>query len=248
MEVSTYRIKGWSEFQHYSKRRPPWIKLYTNCIEEFTDKGEKSAFFRLTSDEKLSLMLSWLLASHFGGKLPDKPESWYCMRLGIDRFPLQRLVESGFIECESDAITDAIMVASTTAAHMLSPEREREREQRQSERESETPPPVGVEGTQDPKPKTEPPPSKPVEPEDNPLVIMAQKVRGCRPEYSAMTVAGILHHLRYFAGHPHLERTVNEWCASHANAVEGYQMPLKSLAKALSTMAAAPTRARAFGE
>jgi hypothetical protein len=63
-----------------------------------------------------------------------------------------------------------------------------------------------------------------------------------------MTVAGILHHLRYFSGHPHLERTVSEWCAAHANAVEGYQMPLKSLAKALSTMAAAPTRARAFGE
>jgi hypothetical protein len=131
---------------------------------------------------------------------------------------------------------------------MLSPEREREREQRQSERESETPPPVGVEGTQDPKPKTEPPPSKPVEPEDNPLVILAQKVRGCRPEYSAMTVSGILHHLRYFAGHPHLARTVDEWCAHHANAVEGYQMPLKSLTKALGAMAAAPTRARAFGE
>jgi hypothetical protein len=133
---------------------------------------------------------------------------------------------------------------------MLSPETERETEQRESE--SETPPPVGGEGTPDQKPKPEPPPpihpSKPIEPEDNPLVILAQKVRGCRPEYSAMTVAGILHHLRFFAGHPHLARTVDEWCAHHANAVEGYQMPLKSLAKALGTMAAAPTRARAFGE
>jgi hypothetical protein len=175
------------------------------------------------------------------------------MRLGIDRFPLQRLVESGFIECESDASTDAIIVASTTAAHMLSPETERETEQRQSERESETP--ATVVGTPDPKPNPEPPPpskpvapSKPCEPDDHPLVILAQKVRGCRPEYSAMTVAGILHHLRFFAGHPHLVRTVDEWCASHANAVEGYQMPLKSLAKALGAMAAAPTRARAFGE
>jgi hypothetical protein len=176
------------------------------------------------------------------------------MRLGIDRFPLQRLVESGFIECESNAITVASIDDSTTAAHVLSPERETEREQRQ--RESETPATVGSEGTGTPdqKPKTEPPPppppppSKPIEPEDNPLVILAQKVRGCRPEYAAMTVAGIIHHLRYFSGHPHLAKTVDEWCASHANAVEGYQMPLKSLAKALSTMAAAPTRARAFGE
>jgi hypothetical protein len=63
-----------------------------------------------------------------------------------------------------------------------------------------------------------------------------------------MSVAGILHHLRFFANHPHLERTVDEWCASHANAIEGYQMPLKSLTKALGAMAAAPTRARAFGE
>jgi hypothetical protein len=138
-----------------------------------------------------------------------------------------------------------------------SPETETETEKRQRERESETPATVGSEGTGTPdqKPNPEPPPppkpvapSKPIEPEDHPLVIMAQKVRGCRPEYAAMTVAGILHHLRFFANHPHLARTVDEWCASHANAIEGYQMPLKSLAKALGTMAAAPTRARAFGE
>jgi hypothetical protein len=133
-------------------------------------------------------------------------------------------------------------------------ETETETEKRQRERESETPTTVGGEGAPDQKPKAEPPPSnpvppsKPIEPDDHPLVIMAQKVRGCRPEYAAMTVAGILHHLRFFAGHPHLERTVDEWCAAHANAIEGFQMPLKSFAKTLGAMAAAPTRARAFGE
>jgi hypothetical protein len=122
----SYRVKNWTTHQHYSKRRPPWIKLYTNCIEEFTEKGEESTFFRLTSDEKLALMLAWLLASHFGGKLPDKPESWYCMRLGIDRFPLQRLVASGLIEYDGDASTVASTVASSTEAHTLAPETEGE--------------------------------------------------------------------------------------------------------------------------
>jgi hypothetical protein len=99
-----------------------------------------------------------------------------------------------------------------------------------------------------PEPETPPPPSKPVEPADNPLVILAQKIRGCRPEYSAMTVAGIIHHLRYFKDNPRLASVVEEWCSSHANAVEGFKMPLKSLEKALSNLAMVSTRVRAFGE
>jgi hypothetical protein len=99
-----------------------------------------------------------------------------------------------------------------------------------------------------PEPPPALPPAKPVEPENHPLVILAQKIRGCRPEYSAMTVAGIMHHLRYFRDNPRLASVVDEWCASHANAVEGFKMPLKSLEKALSNLAMVSTRVRAFGE
>jgi hypothetical protein len=350
-EMSKYRIKGWSEFQHYKDRRPPWIKLHRTLLDN-------REYHMLSDGAGKALPLIWIMASDFGGELPDDETAAFRLRKDEAEYHavISELVERGFVEVDDgeaiqelktkfespwprrhikDAVKTAVFardagrcrmcgsteileydhiipiskggtsdpeniqllcrscnrtkrtrtmkelaapveqVATQSADHAeqvathtqnlrskllqtgcakRSPETETETEQRQSERESETPATVGSEGagTPDPKPKTEPPPppppSKPVEPEDNPLVAMAQKVRGCRPEYSAMTVAGILHHLRFFANHPHLARTVDEWCAAHANAVEGYQMPLKSLAKALSTMAAAPTRARAFGE
>ena len=30
----TYRIKGWVKFQHFKDRRPPWIKLYRDILED----------------------------------------------------------------------------------------------------------------------------------------------------------------------------------------------------------------------
>jgi hypothetical protein len=98
-----------------------------------------------------------------------------------------------------------------------------------------------------PEPQPTPPPSKPIEPEDNPLVILAQKIRGCRPEYSKITVAGIIHHLRYFKDNPRLEWFVNEWCISHANALEPFKMPLSSLSKSLmDTLADKPQQERKY--
>jgi hypothetical protein len=253
MEMGKYRVKGWGEFQHYKDRRPPWIKLHRTLLDN-------RDYHMLSDGAGKALPLIWIMASDFGGELPDDETAAFRLRKAEAEYHavIAELVKRGFVEqvathdagyveqvaTPSDA--PVVQVAThnrrmrskllQTAKDDAIPETEGEKEKRQ--RESETP--ATVEGT--------PPPSKPIEPEDNPLVILAQKVRGCRPEYAAMTVAGILHHLRFFANHPHLERTVSEWCASHANAVEGYQMPLKSLAKALSTMAAAPTRARAFGE
>jgi hypothetical protein len=267
MEMSKYRIKGWSEFQHYKDRRPPWIKLHRTLLDN-------REYHMLSDGAGKALPLIWIMASDFGGELPDNKTAAFRLRKAEDEYHavISELVERGFVEQAEQVASELLASCYTTskqgsnhatpsASKLLQtvkedaiPETEGETEKRQSERESETPATVGSDGTGTPdqKPKTEPPPtpppSKPIEPDDHPLVIMAQKVRGCRPEYSAMTVSGILRHLCYFSGHPHLARTVDEWCAHHANAVEGYQMPLRSLAKALGAMAAAPTRARAFGE
>jgi hypothetical protein len=271
-DMSKYRVKGWGEFQHYKDRRPPWIKLHRTLLDN-------RDYHMLSDGAGKALPLIWIMASDFGGEMPDNGTAAFRLRATEAEYHavISELVERGFVEqvathasehveqdaTPSDAPVEQVATRQRRVRSKLLqtvkddaiPETETETEKRQRESERETPATVGGEGTPDQKPRTEPPPpsnpvapSKPIEPDDHPLVILAQKVRGCRPEYSAMTVAGILHHLRFFANHPHLERTVSEWCASHANAVEGYQMPLKSLAKALSTMAAAPTRARAFGE
>jgi hypothetical protein len=29
----TYRVKDWTKFQHFKDRRPPWIKLYRDILD-----------------------------------------------------------------------------------------------------------------------------------------------------------------------------------------------------------------------
>jgi hypothetical protein len=58
------RIKNWSQFQHFKDRRPPWVKLYRDLLDdkEWHKLDPKSA--------KLLVML-WLIASENDGILPD---------------------------------------------------------------------------------------------------------------------------------------------------------------------------------
>lgn len=50
------RIKGWSRFQHFKDRRPPWIKLYRDLLDD-------PEFFRLDAECVRTLILLWLIAS-----------------------------------------------------------------------------------------------------------------------------------------------------------------------------------------
>jgi hypothetical protein len=63
----TYRIKGWVKFQHFKDRRPPWIKLYRDILED-------PDWHDLDGDTAKILVALWLLASEDEeqeGKLPD---------------------------------------------------------------------------------------------------------------------------------------------------------------------------------
>lgn len=58
------KIKNWSQFQHFKDRRPPWIKLYRDILDdlEWHELDPKCA--------KVLVML-WLIASESDGVLPD---------------------------------------------------------------------------------------------------------------------------------------------------------------------------------
>ena len=122
--MGTYRIKNWERFQHYRDRRPPWIKFYTEIIEEFDEAGNVNDLFALSDSAKLTLVLAWALASHFGGHLPDKDEKWFAHRLGIRSINLKELIDKGFIIASDYASMDA----SDLATEVLSPEGELQRE------------------------------------------------------------------------------------------------------------------------
>ena len=61
------KIKGWAKFQHFKDRRPPWIKLYRDILED-------PDWHDLDGDTAKILVALWLIASEDEGQegaLPD---------------------------------------------------------------------------------------------------------------------------------------------------------------------------------
>lgn len=62
-----YAIKNWAKFQHFKDRRPPWIKLYRDILDD-------QDWHDLDGDSAKTLVALWLLASedaNHNGALPD---------------------------------------------------------------------------------------------------------------------------------------------------------------------------------
>ena len=58
------QIKNWSKFQHFKDRRPPWIKLYRDILDDME-------WFKLDPVAAKALVMIWLIASEDDGQLPD---------------------------------------------------------------------------------------------------------------------------------------------------------------------------------
>jgi hypothetical protein len=60
----TYKIKNWSRFQHFKDRRPPWVKLYRDLLDDLD-------WFELDPLASKTLINLWLIASEYEGCLPS---------------------------------------------------------------------------------------------------------------------------------------------------------------------------------
>ena len=60
----TYRVKSWAKFQHFKDRRPPWIKLYRDLLDD-------KEWHKLDPVAAKFLVMFWLIASEDEGNLPD---------------------------------------------------------------------------------------------------------------------------------------------------------------------------------
>lgn len=58
------RIKNWAKFQHFKDRRPPWIKLYRDILDD-------KEWHKLDPIAAKDLVSFWLIASEYDGELPD---------------------------------------------------------------------------------------------------------------------------------------------------------------------------------
>ncbi len=98
--MTRLRVKNWAEFQHYAKRRPPWIKLHHSLLDDY-------AWHRLPEASRALGPMLWLLASErVDGAVPYDPET-IAFRLHMTRdkvdAALGPLIGAGFLIEEHDA-------------------------------------------------------------------------------------------------------------------------------------------------
>lgn len=109
-------VKSWSEFQHYGKRNPPWIKVHNALLADYD-------FTHMTDVAKAHLLLIWVLASRCNNKIRyDEP--WIRAQIGAQsKINLDNFIESGWLilspddSASSDASTDASTVLATCSGN-----------------------------------------------------------------------------------------------------------------------------------
>ncbi|OEU71741.1 MAG: hypothetical protein BA863_06600 [Desulfovibrio sp. S3730MH75] len=87
------KIKNWNKFQHFKDRRPPWIKLYHDLLDNYE-------WFSLSDKASKALISIWLIASEYGGILPSAKDISWRLRLSASSFEeiMGELISHGFIE------------------------------------------------------------------------------------------------------------------------------------------------------
>lgn len=98
-------IKNWRTFQHYSDRRPPWIKLYVHLLDDLEHMA-------LSDAEIVALMRVWLMAARFGHPLPNNPKL-LLERGGVKPPVLARLIAKGWLRLVDGASADSNTDASS---------------------------------------------------------------------------------------------------------------------------------------
>jgi len=99
--VTHLRIKNWGDLQHYSERRPPWIKLYRRLLED-------NRFLELDEFAQWQLVRIWLLASRSettvtdldGREVPVVVNSEPALRRAIGtlkKLPLKQFIRDGWL-------------------------------------------------------------------------------------------------------------------------------------------------------
>jgi hypothetical protein len=121
-------VKNFEKFQHYKDRKPPWIKLYRDLLED--DK-----FFELDDNERYHLIGLFIIASQHDNKIPNKP-AWLKHQLRTRSIiNINKLSDAGWV-----VLQDAS--GSLAASNVLAPckqlddgETETETEKRREETE-----------------------------------------------------------------------------------------------------------------
>jgi hypothetical protein len=125
------KIKNWTKFQHFKDRRPPWVKLYRDILDDLE-------WHELDPLAAKVLVMLWLIASENDGRIPDNKT--LAFRLRLTELKTKEII----IKLSHWLDQDDIGVISN-GYQLDSTETETERETEvEKEKEKETKPPEGV--------------------------------------------------------------------------------------------------------
>ena len=124
------RIKNWDRFQHFKDRKPIWIKLYRDLLDDLN-------WHELDGKSAKALVMIWLIASEDLGKLPETKTLAFRLRMSEKETKevvtkLSQWLEQDDINTISDGYQDYM------------PEKRREETDKEKEKEKETDTPLGV--------------------------------------------------------------------------------------------------------
>jgi hypothetical protein len=122
------RIKNWDRFQHFKDRKPIWIKLYRDLLDDLN-------WHELDGKSAKALVMIWLIASEEFGKLPETKTLAFRLRMSEKDTKevvtkLSQWLEQDDINTISDEYQDDM------------PEKRREEIDKEKEKETDTP--IGV--------------------------------------------------------------------------------------------------------
>jgi hypothetical protein len=68
------KIKNWTKFQHFKDRKPPWVKLYRDVLDDME-------WYELDPLASKVLVMCWLIASEDDGRLPNSKTLAFRLRM-----------------------------------------------------------------------------------------------------------------------------------------------------------------------
>jgi hypothetical protein len=116
------KIKNWEKFQHFKDRKPPWVKLYRDLLDDIE-------WHELDPTCAKVLVMLWLIASEDSGHIPETKKLAFC--LSMSETETKRIISKLSHWLEQDDI-DLISESHQDDAP------ETEAEKKQSKRQSAT--------------------------------------------------------------------------------------------------------------
>ena len=127
------KIKNWSQFQHFKDRKPPWVKLYRDILDDID-------WHELDPLSSKVLVMCWLIASENDGYLPKAKTLAFRLRITEKQTTdclnkLKHWLEQDDINSISSQYQE-ISVAEVSDHQEAETEREKERETKKKQIES----------------------------------------------------------------------------------------------------------------